>query len=167
VDLELGMESIHDETLDGINRGCRHGELVALLESLADSPLNLCIHTIFGLPGETRAMMLACAGELNRFPQVRFVKLHHLHVVKGSILAARYQKEPFPVFSLEEYTDFLCGFLPLLRPDIVIQRLFGVADPSLLIAPQWKLPKAAVQSHIDREIQRRGIVQGSRLAGLA
>jgi hypothetical protein len=167
VDLELGMESIHDETLDRINRGCRHGELVALLESLADSPLNLCIHTIFGLPGETRAMMLACAGELNRFPQVRFIKLHHLHIVRGSILAARYQKEPFPVFSLAEYTDFLCEFLPLLRPDIVIQRLFGVADPSLLIAPQWKLPKAAVQSHIDHEIQRRGIVQGSRFAELA
>ena len=79
--------------------------------------------------------MLAQAAEINRFPQIRFVKLHHLHIVKGSILAARYQKEPFTVFTLEEYTDFLCEFLPLLRPDIVIQRLFGVADQDLLIAP--------------------------------
>lgn len=162
VDLELGMESMHDETLDRINRCCRHGELVALLDKLADSPLNLCIHTIFGLPGETRDMMLSFAAELNRFQQVRFVKLHHLHVVKGSILAARYRKEQFPVFSLEEYTDFLCEFIPLLRPDIVIQRLFGVADTRLLIAPKWNLPKSAAQEFIESELRRRGIIQGGK-----
>lgn len=161
VDLELGMESIHDETLEKINRGCPHGELTALLDSLATTPLNLCLHTILGFPWETREMMLAQAHEINRFPQVRFVKLHHLHVVEGSILAARFRKRPFPLFSLEEYTGFLCEFLPLLRQDIVIQRLFAVADPNLLIAPKWNLPKAAVQTHIDREIECRGIVQGS------
>jgi radical SAM protein (TIGR01212 family) len=161
VDLELGMESMHDETLERINRCCRHGELTAMLDTLADSPLNLCIHTIFGLPGETRDMMLSFAAELNRFPQVRFIKLHHLHVVKGSILASVYRKEPFPVFSLEEYTDFLCAFLPQLRPDIVIQRLFGVADQRLLIAPKWNLPKAAVLARIEGELHRRGVVQGS------
>jgi radical SAM protein (TIGR01212 family) len=161
VDLELGMESIHDETLEKINRACPHRELTALLDSLAITPLNLCIHTIFGLPGETQEMMLAQANELNRFPQIRCVKLHHLHVVEGSILAASYRKQPFPLFSLEEYTDFLCDFLPRLRPDIVIQRLFGVADQRLLIAPKWNLPKSSVQSQLDREIERRGITQGS------
>ena len=162
VDLELGMESIHDETLRRINRACAHGELTALLDTLQQTPLNLCVHTIFGFPWETREMMLAQAAEINRFPQIRFVKLHHLHIVKGSILAARYQKEPFPLFDLAGYADFLCEFLPLLRPDIVIQRLFGLADMELLIAPQWNLPKSAIQSTLDHEIQRRGIVQGSR-----
>ena len=162
MDLELGMESIHEATLLQINRACSHGELTALLDSLAHSPLHLCIHTILGFPWETRDMMLAQAREINRFPQIRFVKLHHLHIVKGSILGARYQKEPFPLFSLEEYTDFLCEFLPRLRADIVIQRLFGVADQGLLIAPKWNLPKSAVQTHLDREIERRGITQGSR-----
>lgn len=161
VDLELGMESIHNQTLEQINRACSHGELTTLLDSLANTPLNLCIHTIFGLPGETREMMLAQANEINRFPQIRFLKLHHLHIVQGSILAARYRKEPFPLFSLEEYTDFLCDFLPLLRPDIVIQRLFGIADQDLLIAPNWNLGKSAVQSYIDREIERREIMQGA------
>jgi len=106
-------------------------------------------------------MMLAHAREINRFPQIQFVKLHHLHIVKGSILAARYQKQPFPLFSLDDYTDFLCEFLPLLRPEVVIQRLFGIADQELLIAPLWNLPKSAVQTHIDQEIERRGVVQGS------
>jgi len=161
VDLELGMESIHDETLSQLNRGCSHGELTTLLDSLASTPLNLCVHTVFGFPGETRAMMLAHAGEINRFPQIKFVKLHHLHIVKGSILGARYQKQPFPLFNLADYTDFLCEFLPLLRPEVVIQRLFGIADQELLIAPQWKLSKSAVQHHLDHEIERRGVVQGS------
>ncbi len=163
VDLELGMESIHDKTLEKINRCCTHGELVDLLEKLADSPLHIGIHTIFGLPGETREMMLAFAAELNRFPQVRFIKLHHLHIVRGSILAAAWRKEPFPLFSLGEYTDLLCEFLPLLRPDIIIQRLFAVADRELLIAPKWNLPKSAVQTILERELRRRGIVQGAAL----
>lgn len=161
VDLELGMESIHDETLSQLNRGCSHGDLTSLLDSLAATPLNLCVHTVFGFPGETRAMMLAHAGEINRFPQIKFVKLHHLHIVKGSILGARYQKQPFPLFDLADYTDFLCEFLPLLRPDVVIQRLFGIADQELLIAPQWNLSKSAVQHHLDHAIERRGVVQGS------
>lgn len=163
VDLEIGMESIHAATLQQLNRGCSHEELTALLDSLADTPLNLCVHTIFGLPGETRDMMLAHAHEINRFPQIRFIKLHHLHIVKGSILASRYQKNPFPLFGLEDYTDFLCDFLPLLRPDIVIQRLFGIADQDLLIAPLWNLGKSTVQNFIDKEIERRGVVQGAHL----
>lgn len=162
VDLELGMESIHDVTLQRINRGCTHGELTGVLERLAGSPMNLCLHTVFGFPWEKREEMLAYAAEINRFPQVGFVKLHHLHIVHGSVMAAEFRRQPFPLFSLEDYTDFLCDFLPLLRPDIVIQRLIGVADRDLLIAPQWGLPKAAVQTHLDREFNRRGICQGSR-----
>jgi len=161
VDLELGMESIHESTLKQINRDCSHEELTGLLESLTGTPLNLCVHTIFGFPWETREMMLAQAAEINRFRQIQFVKLHHLHIVKGSILASRYMKEPFPLFDLAGYTDFLCEFLPLLRPDIIIQRLFGIADQELLIAPIWDLGKSSVQSYIDKEIERRGVVQGS------
>ncbi len=161
VDLELGMESIHDETLRRINRGCTHGELIALLERLGHTPLHLCLHTVFGFPWESRDEMLAYADEINRFPQVGFVKLHHLHIVKGSILAKAYRDEPFPLFTLEGYTDFLCDLLPRLRPDLVIQRLFGLADPDLLIAPHWNLPKSSVQAFLDREFQHRGVKQGS------
>jgi len=160
VDLELGMESIHDETLRRINRGCTHGELISLLERLEHTPLHICLHTVFGFPWESRDDMLAYADEINRYPQVGFVKLHHLHIVKGSILAKAYRDEPFPLFSLEGYTEFLCALLPRLRPDIVIQRLFGVADQDLLIAPQWGLSKSAVQTHLDREFKRRGVRQG-------
>ena len=164
VDLEMGMESIYDHTLLTLNRGCNHQDLVSVLNQLAKSPLSLCVHTVFGFPGETRDMMLAYAHEINRFPQIKFVKLHHLHIVTGSIMAAQFKRKPFKLFELDEYTDFLCEFLPLLRPDIVIQRLFGISDLKLLIAPNWGLKKVRIQSHIDQAILRRAVCQGSQLA---
>lgn len=161
VDLEMGMESIYNETLERINRGCTHEELKKVLDMVADSPLDICVHTIFGFPWETRDMMLRYADEINRYPQIKFVKLHHLHIVEGSIMGVHYKKEPFPLFSLEGYADFLCEFIPRLRPDIVIQRIFGLADQELLIAPQWGKGKSAIQTYIDKELERRGAIQGS------
>src|SRR5690606_8663076 len=162
VDLEMGMESIYEETLAKINRGCTHAEFEKALSLVENSNLDICVHTIFGFPWESRQMMLRYADEINRFPQIKFVKLHHLHVVEGSIMGVHYKRQPFPLFSLEEYTDFLCEFIPRLRPDLVIQRLFGLADQELLIAPNWGLGKSAIQTYIDKELERREAIQGSR-----
>ena len=166
VDLEMGMESIYNETLSQINRGCSHDEFVDTLNLLENSKLDICVHTIFGLPGETKEMMLAYAGEINRFPQIKFVKFHHLHIVEGSIMGVKYKKDPFKLFSLQEYTDFLCELLPLVRPDLVIQRLFGISDLDMLIAPNWGLRKSEIQTFVDDEIERRGVVQGSQFVGI-
>lgn len=161
VDLEMGMESIYNDTLERINRGCSHEELEKALKLVESSTLDICVHTIFGFPWESREMMLRYAQEINRFPQIKFVKLHHLHIVEGSIMGVQYKRKPFPVFSLESYTDFLCDFIPLLRPDIIIQRLFGLADQELLIAPKWGKGKSAIQTYIDKELERRNAIQGS------
>ncbi|HEX7367516.1 MAG TPA: TIGR01212 family radical SAM protein [Pelobium sp.] len=161
VDLEMGMESIYDSTLAQLNRGCTHGELVDVLGMLTNTKLDVCVHTIFGLPGETQQMMLAYADEINKFPQINFVKFHHLHIVEGSIMGAKYKKDPFKLFSLQEYADFLCELLPRLRPDVIIQRLFGISDMEMLIAPKWGLKKSEIQAFIDKEIERKGVVQGS------
>lgn len=162
VDLEMGMESIHDVTLERINRGCSHQEFVDAIELASKSTkLDLCVHTIFGFPWETEADMLAYIDEINRFSQIKFVKFHHLHIVEGSIMGAKYKKDPFPLFTLEAYTDFLCKVLPKLRPDIIVQRLFGISDWDLLIAPNWGLNKSSIQTYMDKEFERRSIVQGS------
>ena len=166
VDLEMGMESIYNETLSKINRGCSHDEFIEALKLLENSKLDICVHTIFGLPGETKEMMLAYADEINRFPQIKFVKFHHLHIVEGSIMGVKYKKDPFKLFSLQEYTDFLCELLPLVRPDLVIQRLFGISDLDMLIAPNWGLRKSEIQTFVDDEIERRGVVQGSQFVGI-
>ncbi len=161
VDLEMGMESMYNETLAQLNRGCSHDELVDVLGLLTDSKLDICVHTIFGLPGETHEMMLAYADEINKYPQINFVKFHHLHIVEGSIMGAKYKKDPFKLFTLQEYADFLCELLPRLRPDVVIQRLFGISDLDMLIAPKWGLRKSEIQTFIDNEIERKNVVQGS------
>lgn len=161
VDLEMGMESIYNETLQQINRGCTHEELEQALGLVQSSPLDICVHTVFGFPWETREMMLRYANQINRFPQIKFVKLHQLYIVEGSIMGVQYKRNPFKLFSLEEYTDFLSEFIPLLRPDIIIQRLFGISDYDLLIAPDWRLKKSGIQTYIDKELERRGVVQGA------
>ncbi|QQL51557.1 TIGR01212 family radical SAM protein [Mucilaginibacter ginkgonis] len=163
VDLEMGMESIYDDTLLQINRGCLHGDLVKALELTRNSKLDICVHTIFGFPWETKEMMLRYADEINRFDHIKFVKFHHLHIVEGSVMGVKYKREPFKLFSLEEYADFLCELLPLVRPDVVIQRLFGLSDRELLIAPNWQLRKSEIQHFIDQRILSKGVVQGSAL----
>jgi radical SAM superfamily enzyme len=110
-------------------------------------------------------MMLRYADEINRYPQIKFVKLHHLHIVKGSIMGSRYARDPFKVFTIDEYTDFIAEFIPLLRPDIVLQRLFGLADFDLLIAPNWGMKKSQIQSYIDKRLEAKGVVQGSAYIG--
>jgi len=163
VDIEMGMESIYNETLAKINRGCTHEDLENALALFHNSPVEVCVHTVFGFPWESREMLLKYAEVINQFPQIKFVKLHHLHIVEGSIMGVQYKREPFKLFSLEDYSDFLCEFIPLLRKDVIIQRLFGLSDLDLLIAPDWGMKKAKIQSVIDKEIVRRGVVQGSRV----
>ena len=162
VDLELGIESIYDETLQKLNRGCTHQDFINTMNLLENTSLDICVHTILGLPGETREMMLNYADEINKFKKINFVKFHHLHIVTGSIMGVKYKRDPFKLFTLEEYTDLLCDLLPKLRPDIVIQRLFALSDLEMLIAPNWGLKKSQIQNYIDTEIEKRGIVQGSR-----
>lgn len=161
VDLEMGMESIYNDTLSQINRGCSHEELVEALKLVENSPLDICVHTIFGFPWETEEMMLRYADEINRFPQIKFVKFHHLHIVEGSIMGVKYKREPFPLFSMESYADFLAKFIPRLRPDLVIQRLFGISDMELLIAPHWGLKKSGIQSFMDKHLEEKNAIQGS------
>ncbi len=161
VDLEMGMESIYNETLSQINRGCSHDEFIETMQLLKNTKLDVCVHTIFGLPGETREMMLKYADEINRFEEIKFVKFHHLHIVEGSIMGVKYKRSPFELFTLEAYTDFICDLLPLIRPDLVIQRLFGISDLDMLIAPQWGLKKSEIQTYMDQQIEIRGVVQGS------
>lgn len=161
VDLELGIESIYDETLQKLNRGCTHQDFINAMNLLENTNLDICVHTILGLPGETREMILNYADEINKFKKINFVKFHHLHIVTGSIMGVKYKREPFKLFTLEEYTDLLCDLLPKLRPDIVIQRLFALSDLEMLIAPNWGLKKSQIQNYIDIEIEKRGIVQGS------
>ncbi len=163
MDLEMGMESIYNQTLQKINRKCSHEDFLWAANLLKGRKINLCVHTIFGFPWETNEMMLQYAKVINEIKEIQFIKLHHLHIVKGSIMGTLFDRDPFPLFSLEEYTNFLCSFIPLLRPNLIIQRLFGISDFKYLIGPNWNLPKSAITTYIDRGLAERNIFQGSKL----
>jgi radical SAM superfamily enzyme len=92
------------------------------------------------------------------------VKIHHLHIVRGTALAAEYTRQPFKVLEYEEYLELLCDFVERLDRRIVIERLFGEAPRGLLVAPNWKRTKNDLVIDINRIFEKRDVWQGSKAA---
>jgi len=159
--LELGLQSMHDKSLAFINRRHDHACSMSAVEKAKARSLKVCCHVIFGLPGETRDEMLAMAPELNRLG-VDGVKLHLLHVMRGTSLARMYGRGEITVLDRDEYVGLVCDFLEKLDPRILIHRLTGDGGHDDLIAPIWSLKKFEVLNLIDRELERRCTRQGSR-----
>lgn len=159
--LEVGLESSHDKTLTAIQRGHDRACFTDAIHRLAEHPqILLATHVIFGLPGESDEDMLETVRYCSALP-IRGIKLHHLHVVKGTILARDYEEQPFPLMDFERYLDLLCRVLPELREDMILFRMFGVCPDELLIGPHWNLSKGKTHHLIDRAFAERGVVQGS------
>lgn len=160
--LELGMQSMHDQTLQIINRGHDHACFVEAVNRSKARGLRVCAHLILGLPGESRQQMLASVVELNRLG-VDGVKLHHLHVLKGSQLEQEYRMGDLSLMTRDEYVRLVVDALELLDPKIMIHRLMGDGR-SELVAPDWSRRKLEVLNQIDAELQKRNSRQGSRLS---
>lgn len=161
--VELGIQSMHDRTLELINRRHDHSCSVDAIARAKSRGLQICAHIILGLPGETREKMLAMAGELNRLG-VDGVKLHLLHVMKGTRLAEMHGRGEVAVLDRDDYAGLVCDFLALLNPDILIHRLTGDGGHDNLIAPLWSLKKFEILNLIDAELKRRDINQGDKAA---
>jgi radical SAM protein (TIGR01212 family) len=159
--LELGLQSIHDRSLDLINRRHNHACSVDAIQRARSHGLRVCAHVILGLPGESRNDIMAVAEEMNRLG-VDGVKLHLLHVMKGTRLAEMYAKGEVEVLDRDEYAGLVCDFLELLDPGILIHRLTGDGGHDNLVAPLWSLKKFEILNLIDAELVRRGTRQGSR-----
>ena len=162
ITIEYGLESMHDETLRRINRGhdfSNWKETIALTKDYSN--IHICAHLIFGLPGETRSMMMQNVEEINK-SGINYLKLHQLHIVKNTVLEVEYRKKSFPLFSYADYLSLVVDFLEKLDPEIVIQRLFGEAHPRILIAPHWNVTASQVISDIKIEFNKRGTWQGSK-----
>jgi len=159
ISIEYGLESINNHTLAHLNRGHTFQEWADAVKMTAGRGIHICSHVILGLPGETREEMLHTAEVISRYP-IDSLKIHHLHVVKKTVLAAEYKRNPFPVFTYREYIDLVIGFLQRLRPDIIVQRLVGETHPRHLVAPIWGVRAATVQKDIEQEMRRRNVWQG-------
>ena len=160
--LELGMQTMHDQTLQAINRGHDHACFVEAVKRCKDRGLRICAHLILGLPGESRDQMLASVQELNRLG-VDGVKLHHLHVLKGSQLEQEYRRGGLSLMTRDEYVGLVVDALELLNPTIMIHRLMGDGRTEL-VAPDWSRRKLEVLNQIDAELQKRNSRQGCRLS---
>ena len=138
--VEYGIESVYDTTLLRIRRGHTHAQSIEAIRRTADAGLPVGIHIILGLPGESREMILDEADQLSELP-ITTLKIHQLQLIKGTLMADEYFRNPsdFHLFTVDEYIQLLCDFLPRLRSDIIIERLVSQSPTSLLATPGWGL----------------------------
>lgn len=159
--VELGLQTIFDETGKKINRCHTYKDFLEGYYALKRRNIKVCVHLIEGLPGESREMMLKSA-ETVALLRPEFVKLHLLHILKGTKIAEQFEKNEFNTLSLYEYVGIICDCLELFHEDTVIQRLTGDGGRDDLIAPLWSLKKFVVLNEIDKELLRRNSYQGIR-----
>ncbi|GLI37655.1 TIGR01212 family radical SAM protein [Geobacter hydrogenophilus] len=158
--LELGLQSPLDRTLISLNRGHDFASFVDAVARSRERGIRVCAHVILGLPGESREEMVATAEILNGLG-VEGVKLHQLHVMKGTVLEEMYRQGEGRCLERDAYVDIVCDFLARLDPRIVIHRLVGDAPADQLVAPDWSLRKGEVLDAVDAELERRGTRQGA------
>ena len=155
--VELGLQTVHDETAARIRRGHTYADFVRCVERLGDIPF--CVHLINGLPGETPDMMRQSVKNVaSLHPQG--VKLHLLHILRGTAMAQQYARGECGVMTLQDYVRVVCDQIELLPPDTVLARLTGDGLPQDLIAPEWSRKKFVVLNEIDKELSRRNTFQG-------
>ena len=159
--VELGLQTIHDETARRINRGHSFEEFRKAVMKLDKRGIPVCVHIINGLPFETKEMMVETAKVLSSLP-IHSLKIHLLHVVEGTRLAEEWKRGDWETLSLEEYVDIVCDQIELLPPLVTIQRVTGDGERESLLAPLWSLKKFVVMNEIDKELVRRDSYQGKR-----
>lgn len=160
--LEYGVESVYDETLKRVNRGHDFATAERAIRMTADYGIPCGAHFIFGLPGETKTMMLDAADIISQLP-LTTVKFHQLQIFKGTKMVSEYKAHPevFHLFDLEEYIDFVIDFAERLNPDIVIERFAGEVPPRFLVSEPWmKLRYDEVLSRIEKRMEERDTWQG-------
>ena len=163
--LEYGVESVYDETLKRVNRGHDFATAERAIRLTAQYGIPCGAHFIFGLPGETKDMMLDAADVISRLP-LTTVKFHQLQIFKNTPMAKTYLEHPeeFHLFNLEEYIDFVIDFVERLNPNIVIERFAGEVPPRYLVSEPWmKLRYDEVLRRIEQRMEERDTYQGKKL----
>lgn len=170
--VELGLQTIHERTAEFIRRGYHLECFERAVGELRKRKISVVVHTILGLPGEDRSMMLETVEYLNRM-DIQGIKLQLLHILRGTDLGRLYeeqmQKGALPgmpyiqVLSMEEYTDLVIDCLEHLSQEITVHRITGDGPERLLLAPMWSTKKRTVLNGIHRELKIRNSWQGKVL----
>lgn len=157
--VELGLQTIHERTARYIRRGYDLPVFETAASELRRRGIDVIVHTILCLPGETKSDMLQTIQYLNR-QDIQGIKLQLLHILKDTDLAEIYASDPFPVPDPQEYYELLGSCISHLRPDIVIHRLTGDGPKELLTAPLWTCNKRQVLNQLQSYFKTHDIWQG-------
>jgi hypothetical protein len=157
--VEYGIQTMHDRSLDWMNRGHHHDATVDAVARSRGRGFEIGAHVILGLPGESHDDMLATARELGRLG-VDAVKIHNLYCVKNTPLADQVARGEVRLLERAEYVQTLVDFIELLPPTMVVDRISGDAPPDFFIGPSWCLDKPAVKAAVLAEFVRRNSRQG-------
>ena len=157
--VELGLQTIHEQTALYIRRGYPLSVFEEALERLQSADIPAIVHIILGLPYENKDRMLETCRYLSH-QKIFGIKLQLLHVLKHTDLADDFSKKTFEILSFEEYIDIIISCLELLPPEMVIHRVTGDGSKELLIAPTWSLNKRNVLNTLHKELRIRETFQG-------
>ena len=150
--IELGLQTINENTARAFNRGYTLDVFEKTYTELKKRNFEVIVHMILGLPGESEEDMYVTVKYLSK-KHIDGIKIHGLHILKGTRLASEYEKHPFKIMSLEEYTRVLINCLKLLPKDTVVHRMTGDGDKKILIEPQWSADKKRVLNYINKKIK--------------
>jgi len=158
--VELGLQTIHENTANLINRCYPLKVYDEVVKNLKSMGAEVVTHVILGLPGESKEQMLETVAYSSKVSDG--IKLQLLHVLKDTKLYEMYQKEPFKIFSMEEYTELLCRCIEIIPKNVVIHRMTGDGDKRLLAEPMWSGNKKVVLNYINKVFSEKDIVQGCK-----
>ena len=161
--VEYGVQTVHDRSLDWMNRGHHHKATLDAIERSRGRGFEICAHAILGLPGESPADMLATAREIARL-NLDAVKIHNLYCVKNTPFAEQVASGRVRLMERDEYVRTVVDFLELLPTNMVIERISGDAPSNYLVGPAWCLNKQATKRAIEAELERRDTWQGKKWA---
>ncbi|GIN88174.1 hypothetical protein J6TS2_45600 [Heyndrickxia sporothermodurans] len=157
--VELGLQTIHEKTSQLINRAHDLQCYLDGVEKLRKHNINICTHIINGLPLESKEMMMETALQVAKM-DVQGIKIHLLHLLKGTPMVKQYQKGLLEFLSFEDYVALVCDQLEILPPEMIIHRITGDGPINLMIGPMWSTNKWKVLNAIDAELKRRDSWQG-------
>ena len=160
ISVEYGMQTIHDNGLDWMNRAHSHADMVNAIDRSRGRGFECCAHVILGVPGETHAMIMETANEIGVLG-FDAVKIHNLYAVRGTPLGQQVIDGDIKMMDRDDYVNTVVDFLERIPPEVVVERISGDAPPSFLIEPKWCLEKSILRLDIESEFRRRGTRQGS------
>jgi len=159
VQIELGLQTSNEKTSELINRGHTNLEFIDACKRLKEKNIEVVVHIMNGLPGETRDDMLNTIRFVNSL-NIDGVKIHELCIIKDTKMAKQFEEKPWKLPSLNEYVDLVCEQIAMLNPNIIIHRLSADAKLEDLIEPKWTIKKMVVMDEIDKRMRSLNLYQG-------